>query len=388
MYIYNFGQPSGSTSQPVLPATPPITPPRGLILVEHKMSTGPTNITNMTPSEMNPGFLNVDDKVNINPTLQQKLTDLFKKPEYARLVPKRAIRVALVDLTGDKLWKPQYAGYHSTLPIYAASTIKYAILYAAHQLVFDLNQLTQIGNIQTAADLKREANNFWSNLKCKPDVNWLVTFDESSREVSASQSLKESLKRMTEGMGSDMSASKLILKLGFEFIGSVIWSSGLYHLQRKGMWIGNTFEAAPRLERLNPACHKGQQPVIWARNPFGGNIITALSGVAFFTLLAQRRLVSDRDSAEIENLLKDACSLFSSPSGVTVRATKCGLLKYRARHRMALMEGPGRRYAFAILTTDPYFKPHPDVPVRTPVFWSAADQFVADLDQIIKDNNP
>jgi hypothetical protein len=343
---------------------------------------------------MNPGFLTVDDKVNINPTLQQKLTDLFKKPEYARLVPKRAIRVALVDLTGDKLWKPQYAGYHSTLPIYAASTIKYVILYAAHQLIFDLNQLSQTSNIQTAADLKREASTFWSSLKCKPDINWLVTFDEGSREVSASQSLKESLKRMTEGMGSDMSASKLILKLGFEFIASVVWSSGLYHLQRKGMWIGNTFEAAPRLERINPACHKiqqpvkSQQPVFWTRNPFGGNIITALSGITFFTLLAQRRLVSEMDSAQIERLLKDACSLFSPPPGVTVRATKCGLLKYRARHRMALMEGPGRRYAFALLTTDPYFKPHQDVPVRTPVFWSAGDQFIADLDHIIKDNNP
>src|SRR5688572_6269139 len=141
MYIYHLGQPPNPT-QSVIEAIPPITPnptpPRSLQLVPHshiqricndgKKFTSASSATKMTPSVMNPGFLTANDKLNIDPALDQKLKELLQKPEYSVMGRKKAIRVALVDLTGDKICKPQYAGYHSTLPIYSASTIKYAIL--------------------------------------------------------------------------------------------------------------------------------------------------------------------------------------------------------------------------------------------------------------------
>jgi hypothetical protein len=395
----------GETETPTGVIPPPIpnpTPRGGLVLVPHWIirrtcndGKGFTSImpaTNMTPSVMNPGFLKADGALDTDPVLQAKLSKLLQDdPEYkledAAQRPEK-IRVALVDLTGEKICKPRFAGYRSTVPIYSASTIKYAILYAVYQLIFDLNEMVTTGHITTVSGLIRAANTTWSKLKCKPDLNWLVTFDETAKIVLATENLKQNFERMVQGMGWDMSASELILRIGFEYIASVVWNSGLYHPERKGLWIGNTFAAAPPPANLNPACHKQNEKGVtfWAKNPFGYNSQTALSAVTFFTLLAQRRLVNERASEDMEALLKQACSMFSPPPGVIVRATKCGLLEFNTRHFMALMEGPGRCYAFAILTTDPYFKPPPLV--KKPVQWSAHNKLIADLDKLIQENNP
>jgi subtilisin family serine protease len=405
---------------PAPPVIPPLTPvvatPSSLKLVPHshvrrictdgKTFSDDASATTMSPPTMNPGFLRADGEIDVDPALQEKLKRLLiDTPEYAVMLTKGSItsetpssddkiRVALVDLTGDKICKPRYAGWASTSPLYSASTVKFGVLYAAHQLLFDLNEMARVASIGTAKALIEKAKKIWSSLICKPDLDWLVKFDESASPVkaNASDNLNEHLEKMIKAPGKDFSASTLILRIGFEYIASLIWQSGLHHPRRKGLWIGNTFQAAPDLKepdwKPDERCHSGSKPTFWARNPFGTNSLTALAAATFFTLLAQRRLVNKTTSDEMETLLKRGCFLSSIP-GVTVRATKCGYLKHVSNHDAALIEGPGRLYVLAVLTTDPYFKPPPPaLPNAEPVEWPARDRFFNDLDKLIKDNNP
>jgi hypothetical protein len=103
-----------------------------------------------------------------------------------------------------------------------------------------------------------------------------------------------------------------------------------------------------------------------------GIVLTALSAATFMTLLAQRRLVTDTASTEIEALLNGGCGFVNVP-GVTRRATKCGLTKV-LRHDAVLMEGSRRRYALAFLSSN--------------ASWRDRGAFIADVDRLIRDNNP
>lgn len=106
--------------------------------------------------------------------------------------------MAVVDLTGDKLCWPGYADWGSTLPIISGSTVKVAILYAAHQLLFDLNEMARTGGLGTVAELKAKADEVWSPLICPPNLNWLVQFDSKGPVVvvKASGNLNQHLKEM------------------------------------------------------------------------------------------------------------------------------------------------------------------------------------------------
>ncbi len=348
--------------------------------------------TPMSPATMNPGFLKPDDLIEFDMRLDAKLVDLLvDTPKYAVMLAPESkrtrtpskgdkIRVALVDLTGDKICKPGYAGWGSTTPIAGGSTVKIAIVYAAHQPLFDLNELARARSIGTAADLKTKAIDTWSGLTCKPDINWLVETDESATPVKAkaSANLRKHLKEMVDATFSGVStsrASELILRLGFEYIASVLWQSGLRHPTREGLWFGNTFKDVSITAKSNPACHTGTNPILWAKNPLGttGIALTALSAATFFTLLAQRRLVNESASLEMEGLLRTGCRFIPSISGVTIRATKCGLTS-TLRHDATLLEAGRRLYVLVCLTTDPA--------------WSARSDFIKDLDRLIKDNNP
>jgi hypothetical protein len=259
------------------------------------------------------------------------------------------------------------------------STAKVAIIYAAHQLIFDLNEMARAGSIATGADLASRAVAAWSGLTCKPDLNWLVEFDESAPRVTANQSanlkthLKEMVTRSFSGVGTSR-ASELILRLGFEYIASVAFQSGLRHPTRGGVWFGNTFKDVAVTAKTSKVCHSGSNPIVWATNPLGatGISLTALSAATFFTLLAQRRLVNATASSAMETLLKGACGFISIP-GVAVRATKCGLTS-GLRHDAALLEGGSRVYVLVCLTTDPS--------------WRDRGAFVSDLDRLVKENNP
>ena len=103
------------------------------------------------------------------------------------------VRVALVDLTGDKICKPGYADWGSTIPITGGSTVKIAMVYAAHQLLFDLNELARARQPQDRRrSEERRLIDVWSQLICKPDLDWLVEIRRRGRPPRESQASAES----------------------------------------------------------------------------------------------------------------------------------------------------------------------------------------------------
>ncbi len=388
----------------VLPPPTPIHPvPRGLNLVPHahlrqtcadgQAFRADAAATPMSSATMNPGFLKADDLIEFDTRLDGKLIDLIVgNADYRTMVSAESVRrrwpsqgdklrVALVDLTGSKLCRPGYAGWGSTWPMPGGSTAKIAMVYAAHQLLFDLDELARVGGLRTAADLKTAARAAWSGLTCPPDLDWLVQLDASSAPVraTASANLQRHLREMVDASFSGVStsrASELIMRIGFEYLASVLWQSGLRHPTRNGLWVGNTFMNVSITARAQAACHSGNNPITWSKNPLGatGITLTGLSAATYFTLLAQRRLVNDAGSRQIETLLASGCR-FISLSGATIRASKCGLTS-SVRHDAALIENGTRRYVVVVLTKD--------------ATWSTAvrARFLDDLDTLIRNNNP
>ncbi len=188
----------------------------------------------MMRAAMDPGFFRASDGFHeFDTVLHAKLQSLVLT-KYAIMLadqskhkrdasPGDRLRVAVVDLTGAKICKPGYADWGSTFPITGGSTVKIAILYAAHQLLFDLNEMGRSGGLKTAAELKKKADEVWSQLICPPDLDWLVEFDSSGPTVKAkaSRSLDLHLKQMVIAAFSNSSvgqANQLIMRLGFQYI--------------------------------------------------------------------------------------------------------------------------------------------------------------------------
>jgi hypothetical protein len=365
----------------------------------------------MTRAAMNPGFFRVSDGFHeFDTVLNAKLQNLVVT-KYAVVLAdesklKRAatpgdrLRVALVDLTGDKLCKPGYADWGSTFPITGGSTVKIAMLYAAHQLLFDLNEMARTAGLKTPAELKKKAYEVWSQLICPPDLDWLVEFDSSGPtvRVKASRNLDVHLKQMVIAAFSNSSvgrANQLIMRLGFEYIASVLWQSGLRHSRVRGLWVRNTYQQAKILATTDPKCNyrtryktpEGERErILWYQDPTDDTefSLTALSVVTFFTLLAQRRLVNESASVAMEALLKQGCIFPLDPfpvPDIKVRATKCGLTS-DVMHVATLLESASgnRRYALAVLVLR---KGEPEW--KTKLF---LNNFVKDVDRLVRANNP
>jgi len=377
------------------------------ICADGKSFTSAASPTTMTRSAMNPGFFRADGFHEIDTVLHAKLQNLLlDTPKYAVMLADESkkkrdpsagdrVRVALVDLTGEKICKPGYADWGSTFPIAGGSTVKVAMLYAAHQLLFDLNEMARTGGLKTAAELKKKADAVWSQLICPPDLDWLVEFDSTGPTVraKASKNLDLHLKQMVIAAFSNSSvarANQLIMRLGFEYIASVLWQSGLHRSRGRGLWVRNTYQQAKILAPVNPKCHyktrymtpEGERErIVWYQDPTDDTefSLTALSVVTFFTLLAQRRLVNEAASVAMEALLKQGCIFPLDPfpiPGVKVRATKCGLTS-DVMHVATLLESTSgnRRYALAVLVlrkNEPGWK--------TKAFLNS---FVKDVDKLI-----
>ena len=373
----------------------------------------------MSPAGMNPGFITASDTILIDARLNGELAKLLlDDPHYRTFLHLNGatkkphtndkIRIALVDLgqittcqapgikiiTSKKICAPGYAEWGSLEKMFAASTGKIGIVYASHQMLSDLRETAFIyaQTIRTKAGLLDKMNkDAWKSLVCKPDLSWLFTFDDSVNpvKVDMSASLTDYLQRMVSGGYSRVStqlAFELILRLGFEYLASVLWQSGLYHPRRRGLWFHNTYEA----DTINPAlintlCHRqanysdsGRQInyVRWIRDPLGGVGIdlNALSAATFFTLLAQRRLVNPQLSQQMEALLKTGCwrSGASIPPGARRLAVKCGVAS-GADHDTALIVSAGHCYVLILLTKD--------------AIGLERQRLVSDLDRLVR-NNP
>ena len=424
--VYHYPQSINGIGEYVGEVAPDLACLSGLKCVPHqhvprtcadgKSFTSAASPTTMTRSAMNPGFFRARDGFHeFDTVLDNKLQNLIlNTPQYAVMLAdeskkKRSasagdrVRVALVDLTGDKICNPGYADWGSTLPITAGSTVKIAMLYAAHQLLFDLNEMARTGGLKTAAELKKKADEVWSQLMCPPDLDWLVAFDEKASPVraNASKNLNSHLTLMVHRNNSDSSvasATQLIMRLGFEYIASVLWQSGLRRSRGQGLWVRNTYQQAKILATADPKCNfktrfktpEGERErIVWHQDPTDDTefSLTALSVVTFFTLLAQRRLVNEPASVAMEALLQQGCyfplNKFPVIPGMKIRATKCGLTSDVMHVAMLRESASGNRryrYALAVLVR---WKGEPIGKTMT-----FLHSFVKDMDKLIKENNP
>jgi hypothetical protein len=238
-------------------------------------------------------------------------------------------------------------------------------------MLFDLQEMVKAGGIKKTADLKKKANAAWAKITCRPHVDWLFKFTESAGplKVEMSAALKTTMDNIVDEKSSTPNASRLILRLGFEYIASVAWQSGLRHPKRGGIWYGSTYCQGGGLPApINGACHQqvaqgsgcdtNQSRVIWTRDPFGHRGVrgSALAYATYMTLLAQGRLVDKAMSASIEALLVRACG-FIKRVVPGMRANKCGLTS-TLFHDAAIIQHDKVRYAVAYMfksknSTDP-----------------------------------
>jgi hypothetical protein len=378
-----------------------------------KSFTSAASPTTMTRSAMHPGFFRADGFHEFDTVLHAKLQNLLlDTPKYAVMLADESkkkrdpsagdrVRVALVDLTGDKICKPGYADWGSTFPITGGSAVKIAMLYAAYQLLFDLNEMARTSGLKTAAELKKKADEVWSQLICPPDLDWLGEFDSKGPTVraKASKNLDLHLKQLVIAAFSNSSvgrANQLIMRLGFEYVASVLWQSGLRHSRTQGLWVRNTYQQASISAKVDPKCnyktrHKTpdgeRERVLWYQDPTDDTefSLTALSVVTFFTLLAQRRLVNEPASVAMEALLAKGwtspSTKFPSIPGMKIRATKCGLTS-DVMHIAMLRESTSgtrrNRYALAVLV-----RRKDQLGGKTMAFLHS---FVKDMDKLIKQN--
>jgi hypothetical protein len=164
---------------------------------------------------------------------------------------------------------------------------------------------------------------------------------------------------MVSECNSTTRANELILRIGFEYLASLAWQSGLWHPQRGGLWFGSTYCTSGPKAPVKSACHSviaGCSPnspkrILWNQSPAPKSVLANAASVAtFFTLLAQGRLVNKPMTDDIEKLLDLSCS-FIDNSLTTPRslAQKCGLTG-QLRHDGALVDDGTHRWAVAILT--------------------------------------
>jgi hypothetical protein len=333
--------------------------------------TTASSATRMSPSKMDPGFYLAKGAFNFDRALDNRLIALMvddaenKKHLAPESITKRwpsegdKIRVALVDLTGaTKLCTPGYAGWGSTYTMKGSSTAKIGVIHAAHQIVFDLNEMAKAGRFTTKAQLETHANGtVWSTFVCKPKIGDLVDINQSVSPVRATMksTIVTALNEIVTGSAGNEAVSNTLLKLGFEYVASVLWQSGLRHPTRAGLWFHNTYAVATEAALFNAACHAGTKPVVWKDDPMRetGIVLTACSIAHYFTLLAQRRLVDTATSAAIETLLSGGCTIHGAlkdavPSRA-VKAAKCGTASGFV-HDAALVEHGKFRYVVVLLT--------------------------------------
>jgi len=390
-YLYDSSSPLGQTfSAPkdlVCPEDPKC--PKGLICLGHTHSPRkptPKTLGRFTTEpeaclavgDMNPLFLDANDNLIIDESstgLHTALRTLIMG-KYSKYLGNRVnkgpstndrLRVALVDITGDKITQPRFAGWGSTVAADAASCAKIAPLYAAFQLQNDLKHLAAQENLTTIADLIRSARDHWkkAHLPDSPKLSQFLDAKANPPNIDFSSGVKVAFANIIDQHKANYAARVLIDKVGFSYIASLMWQSGLRHPTRGGLWLLSSY-GRPVLRWKN-APRPSPEPVY-------GHTATALSLVTYFTLLAQGRLVNEAASGEIKRRLSTA-SWFNKTLPSANIASKVGLLATHV-HEAGLIENGRFRYAVAIMT------------VGIPEGISLLQQLIGELDSLIRANNP
>lgn len=349
---------------------------------------------------LDPGFFDAAGELKtagLHEKLKDVLVDDARFSRYLTAVARRdrkatagdQIRVALVDLTGSRLLDPDYAGWGSTVPVYGASCPKVAALYAAFQLRNDLKHVAAEEKITKTANLIRFMNERWKRERVdqpprlqatatKPGLLYLKT-DPPALEFSAE--VDDAIDNLIDPDRSAASANVLIDVIGFPYIASLLWQSGLRHPSLGGIWLLANYGGTAWSKPVKPA------PL-----PIQVHNATALSMAAFFTLLGQDRLAQSGLPRTIKSALSTASYLDDVlPSGVSV-ASKVGLLKKCVArnpannkctawipthtHEAAFIENGRFRYAVAMMITG------------VPTGVSVLQELIPELDTLIRNNNP
>jgi hypothetical protein len=234
--------------------------PKGLVLLDHvHIPKTPSPkvpgsfevdaLAILKTANMDPGFIDANDKLVVDTTstglqtcLQLLMTKSFQDllGSWRQTAPSAndIVRVALVDLTGTKLAAPDLAGWGSTVPMYGASVPKILALYAAHQLRSDLRHLATQQKFSSGRQLEQAAVAEWNQKGITlqlSDLVWL--FDIRNWNGAGPLDFTADAESAFAHIDVNCSAGTLIAKVGFPYIGSVTWQSGLYDPQRGGLWL-------------------------------------------------------------------------------------------------------------------------------------------------------
>ena len=319
-------------------------------------------IVRLHPDNMNPGFIDksYEDpgrvKLDIvSKGLQPCLEDMLKtwvpvflaEDKPGRPSPCDRVRVALVNLTGSHWFDPDLALWGGTYPMEAASVGKLLVVYALFQLRFDLSVLAYETNSTDRGKLRTAALKWWREQlrpEDQPELDELFgwkTWDGKPESLDFNKRTQERLDAAIR-CNDNCAMGRLMVQIGFPFIGSVAWQSGLWDpLVRGGLWLSATFSAkAGAYSGCPPPESCAGVKRSWSRKPFRApkplfaHNATALAVATFYTLLSQYRLVNPWSSFQMRELLAYGCISrpFKQEIATVAFASKCGILtKYRKR---------------------------------------------------------
>jgi hypothetical protein len=287
----------------------------------------------LCPAVMNPGFIDASTDTVTHAKWLQGALDNLVTTKYA--ATKAHMSAALVDLTGARLFAPEFAGWRETVQTVGGSVPKLLPLYALFQLRQDLQLLANSRHIADSRVLVSETRKQWARDKLgvsqQPKIEDLMLLVEKRPapvEVRVSPALSEVL-CCTFVSPCDRPATILIDKLGFPYLSSITWQSGLFHKKRGGLWLDWNYGARPDCEKkckdeadhvpcndLFPTFKPTSTPVTLSPRLGVPKInhlnVTALSAATCFTLMAQGRLGGVATSKQISDVLKEACTLFKA----------------------------------------------------------------------------
>jgi hypothetical protein len=161
-------------TNPVATGTQPATlrtpgPIKNFAFLKHFWTPGPSTAdAEVQPQFANPGFLTptgvtVSTKPAPQKGLQQLVDDMLTNHQRQTNKPKiEELRFALVDLSEGKLLQPDFAGHKLTTQGGLGSTAKLGVMFAAFQLLNDLNVFSkQNPGLADAADLFSAIRTEW-----------------------------------------------------------------------------------------------------------------------------------------------------------------------------------------------------------------------------------
>lgn len=373
----------------------------------------PDGLETKLVAPLNPGFVDTKDELVVTTPMQTMLADLLTRKgspfrqhltddSILRCQPHGGdkLRIALVDLTEKKLTQPEFVAWGATPAVDAASSAKVGALYAAYQLMNDLQHVAAVEKITKVADLIAEMNKRWKKFSSPPTLARFLNSSANPPALDFSKEVRDAFANIIDHDNANHAGRVLIEIIGYPYIASLMWQSGLRHPKRGGLWLTTSYESGvPRWDDAPP-----MTPAL-----AGGHTASALSLVTFFTLLEQGRLVNVASSKKMKAHLSTA-SFFdksywaATPLPSAQISSKVGLINACDRmvpkmenckqvikdgapqqecakttstlaHEAGIVENGKLKYAFAIMT------------VGVPDGIRVIQQLIAGLDGLIRARN-